>query len=114
VINAQSINDFKNKLDTFWTATGYGHDKRSMEFLNVIFMSIIIIYTGNSSTRQYSIEQLTFTSQNDVKTRNCNFCRAKRKANSMAGMELGFRYFIPPETYGGHRAEAKKDNSSII
>ena len=43
VINAQSI-DFKNKLDTFWTETGYGHITRNQWptnwLINVIFMSI--------------------------------------------------------------------------
>ena len=30
VINARSVNDFKTQLATFWTATGYGHDKMPM------------------------------------------------------------------------------------
>ena len=32
VINAQSVNDFKNRLDNFWTETGYGHNKRPMAY----------------------------------------------------------------------------------
>jgi len=43
VINAQSVNDFKNKLDTFWTATGYGHRQEAnglvINFIINVFMS---------------------------------------------------------------------------
>ena len=28
VINTQSVNEFKNKLDIFWAENGYGHDER--------------------------------------------------------------------------------------
>ena len=32
LINAQSITDFKNKLDMYWAETGYGHHERPMAY----------------------------------------------------------------------------------
>ena len=32
VINAQSVNDFKNKLDVFWAEIGYGHNEKPMAY----------------------------------------------------------------------------------
>ena len=32
VINAQSMTDFKNKLDMYWAETGYGHHERPMAY----------------------------------------------------------------------------------
>ena len=32
VINAQSVNDFRNRLDMLWTQTGYGHNERPMAY----------------------------------------------------------------------------------
>ena len=28
VVNAQTLNEFKNKLDMFWAENGYGHQER--------------------------------------------------------------------------------------
>jgi len=50
-------------------------------------------------------------SQNYVKMRNRNFRGAKRREiqwhGSFKRLQLSFWYFIPHETYRGHRAEAK-------
>ena len=67
VVNAQTLNEFKNKLDMFWAENGYGHQERPKAYwLLIIILLIIVTFLSmyNNNNNKYIIQPSTKNNKN--------------------------------------------------